>query len=223
MMTTETQNQINNGDTVIYRENYGTKPVYAVVNRVTKKQFYIILADSMEKGPYYREASGWEDTQSFQIVTRHGRSNVHLSTDENFQRLMNEHVEHQKRQAEKKAKQEERAESIRLRNEQELSEVKVAVEAAGGINTCLYAKEIMPDGSRLYMVNLPCRNEKKTWERLWIKCQKPTYSLREDEEVEMSYTYANNNSSSFSSVSTSRHKTDEDAIWNACKSQYFYN
>lgn len=127
-------------------------------------------------------------------------------------------AQEEKRQ-ENKRKQEERDQ----RSAKELAEVQSACLAMS--NWPGFVHEVLPDDSRLYRIHLPVKPDyaerKKEFEILIVRCWNDNTSWRsEDMPIRSAYTYCNGDNESFSSCSSYGTKTDEDAVWEACRNRY---
>jgi len=139
--------------------------------------------------------------------------------DDLLQLINSRHQREIDRQEQAKAERQRRADMQELRHAQELAEVKDACD--GRLPNC--REEKLTDGHRLWQFDLPVKPEhadrKKGFERVIVHCWdavRTDWSTEEEHPiVEYSFTYLNGSSSSFSSVSTDKAETDEDALWEA--------
>ncbi len=226
---------LNKGDLVFYVRNFGDRPKTGHVSRVTKTRAYVHLSPvdgDREVGAFKRES--WREGHEEAPRRKYGQSaDVYPATTEN-ERELNEQAD--KHEATQRAKKEERDRQVRERNEQianELAEVRRVMNIPEGRPAL---PQIMPDGSRIYTIDIPVHPQfierKKGWERVIVRCWgKVDYDFGKYAEtgdkdaatvkvVSAAYTYCNGNSTSFSSVSTSRYLDDEAAIWDAIRREY---
>lgn len=221
---------LNIGDRVLFVKSYGAAFEPAVVTKVTKKWAYIATDSSDDydhtKIPAFTREFRGSDTSPAQKCRYYASAAVRLDTPENRAALTECHLEVEKRAAEKRADAERREAAY----EERLAAEFAAVRAAMGMPTGMpmtRTRDTMPDGSRLYNIDIPVHPEyterKKGWERLIIRCVESSCGLFGSDDknvIESGFTYCNGSSHSFSSVSTSRYETDEDAIWDAIRRQY---
>lgn len=219
------------GDVVLVRKEFGDAPMAVAVNRVTKTQVLVTVAGRERRFDVRRgnEAWGYEEFQA----SRWSQLKLFPYTEQKEAKLIEEHKEHVKQQAKKRAAEdlrraEERADAVR-----KMAEAKAA--CGGSLFGRVRCQDTMPDGSRMYVVDIPVHpnleERKKGWERLMVRCvdveeldwdsgRDDDGNLAKTQKVEAAYTYANGASHSFASVSTSKFDSDEDALWDAVRSQY---
>ncbi len=213
---------LNKGDLVFYVRNSGDRPKTGHVSRVTKTRAYVHLSPmDGDKGVGAFKRESWRGSHEETPRRKYGQSaDIYPATEEN-ERELNEQAD--KQEATQRAKKEERDRRVQERNEQianELAEVRRVMNIPEGRPAL---PQIMPDGSRIYTIDIPVHPEyaerKKGWERVIVRCWDET-DFDSAKVVESAYTYCNGNSTSFGSVSTSRHLADETAVWDAIRSQY---
>lgn len=252
------------GDEIILHPRLDHDPVITGnVSRITKTQFRVTGTDGKEHGPFKIEG-GWfrdvslkedgttatyEDQRDPEVnVTRycwtrfahHVRKSYDKYTRCEFncpflaELAEREAAEAKKRIDDKRAAEAARQQEYADRIARELAEVK---EACGNpASICrMVLPDRMPDGSRIYTVDIPVRPQyaerKKGWERLIIRCwdgHEVNWDAPRESDgsrafiraTESAYTYCNGGSSSFTSVSTSRYSNDEEAVWDAIRSRY---
>jgi len=242
------------GDVMLLRSRYDHEPaITGNVSRTTKTQFRVTGSDGKEYGPFKMESwNQYEDRladgspasyESTEPATRfyfcrfdyrtkaYGKYDAcYFASDFAKAWLEKIRVKAERRAAEKKAVEAKRQQEYAERVAAELAEVKEACGfacATSPINPKVI-KNVMPDGSRIYTIDMPvkpCYAERKAgWERLIIRCKAAEYwDFRADVQkkgVESAYTYINGSSCSFASCSSGRFETDEDAVWDALRQQY---
>ena len=215
---------LNVGDAVLYTKNYGARPVAGNVHKVTKTQVRVTLVDGTEVGPFKREAFNGQH-EVIKSGSYRTYSAVWAKTDE-IEKNQNETADKaEKNAAEKKDAEAKRQQEYAERLAAELAEVKAAYGDRLRFGAIC---DQMPDGSRVYTVDMPvkpCYAERKAgWERVIVRCKAAEYwDFRADVQkkgVESAYTYINGSSCSFASCSSGRFETDEDAVWDALRQQY---
>ncbi len=152
---------------------------------------------------------------------------VYPFTEEMHAVLQAEADKTRKRQEEQRIERDRKEAEREAEHLRQLEEVRIACNAPMGFPMCR-CQDTMPDGSRMYVIDVPVKPEhkerKKDWERLIIRCwDVEDYEWRFEtkiSKVKSAYTYCNGDSCSFSSVSTSRYDTDHDAVWEAVRRQY---
>lgn len=144
-------------------------------------------------------------------------------SDEKLAELTKYQKDYEKYVADQKAGAQRKTAEREARHAAELAEVKLLV----GELKFSY-QQVCADGSRMYVLaDIPIKPEyrqRKLQETLIIRCKDvEDFCWRTEAKimkVEMACTYNNKTTSSFSSISTSSHATDEDAIWEAIRSRY---
>lgn len=107
-----------------------------------------------------------------------------------------------------------------------MAEVKFAMD--NGQVKYILLSEILHDGSRLYVLELPIKEEYKThkkgFQRAFVRCvnsKQYNFKTDEDEEqMEYSFSYVTGHSTSFPSCSSNYAKTDEEALWEVASYLY---
>lgn len=123
------------------------------------------------------------------------------------------------------------AEKIAARNrqlnaiaERKAKELAEARDAVGNLQSRIVFQDQLPDGSRFYLLDIPVQDAgRKGFERLIVRCmddKEDLFGRERPDSVLACYTYANAESRSFSSVSGNRHRTDEEALWEAIRAEY---
>jgi len=220
---------LNVGDAVLYMKSYGARPFAGNVHKATKTQVRVTLVDGTEVGPFKREAFNGQH-ETIKSGSDQNYSAVWAKTDEVEKNLNDAADKAEKAAAEKKDAEAKRQQEYAERLAADLAEVKAACGftcATSPINPKVI-KNVMPDGSRIYTIDMPvkpCHAERKAgWERVIVRCKAAEYwDFRADVQkkgVESAYTYINGNSYSFASCSSCRSETDEDAVWEAIRSCY---
>jgi len=224
-MTTEVKNEkkIKVGDKVIYTKDYESPPQYATVCRVTKTQFRVTIdSDKSEQGPYrYKD---WIDEFHTVSISRWHKSVVYLWKIGVFNKLADRAVKMQEDAKLRKQQRDKEKEERMQQQADALKEIQAVFDLHGGLTALTRDAYALPDGSRIWIVDVPINAQRfphKTYSHAIIRCRKAEHTIYEDCDVEMSYTYITNRDSSFSSVSSSYHRTDEDAIWDALRHIYF--
>jgi hypothetical protein len=218
---------LNLNDQVYYVKKYGDRPRTGTVTRVTKTQVRITPDGGQnELGPFKRE--GW-DGRHERIGSRSkwDGGEVYPRTTTVWETLNARADAVETARAEREAKRDQQLKERDERIAAELAEVKEAWFAKDPRSPDSFG-DIMPDGSRIYTVDIPVKPEyaerKKNWERVIVRCwdgeEIDWRNNRMKPIVESAYTYCNGSSCSFSSVSTNRTATDEEAVWDAIRSQY---
>jgi hypothetical protein len=246
------------GDVVLLRPRYDHEPVITGnVSRTSKTQFRVTGSDGKEYGPFKMESwnqhddrledgspAGYDSTDPatrfhfcrFDCRSKYDKYHAcYFNTD--FARGVLQGIRDQaiQRAEAKQAASAKRQQEYEERVTAELAEVRAAMNAPVGM-PLFRTQDTMPDGSRVYTIDLPVypkhAERKKGWERLIVRCWDgedydfAKYRETGDEAaakikvVESAYTYCNGSSGSFSSVSTSRFSSDEEAVWDACRRQY---
>ena len=244
-MTTESK-EIKVGDAMLITTKWGAKPFTASVSKVTKRQFRLTSGEGEEYGPFKLESnSKWNNKVQGSRITyfelwdsRHSRFGNHeVYFESSLEYLEETHREHAIADLEKKAEQDAHRAKAERRHNEEMETVREACGGQSGLILRTRTQETMPDGSRLYTIDAPINpryeERKGSWERLIIRCKdieeidfnKMRKGASEEEAkfkmVESNYTYCNESSSSFASISTSKHDDDAAAIWNSLHRQYF--
>ncbi len=226
------------GDRVIYTKDSESRPVLGTVNRVTKTMFYVGLdgPPDVTVGPFAQDNS-WLGQHARTRVAKYGDNSKEAAAYEYSEEKLaelNEHVDRieSRRQDEKEAA-EKRDQERADRKAKELAEVKAAWAAKYVCDPLSFGKT-MPDGSRIYVIDVPVHPEyaerKKGWERINVRCvdaETWDFMLRRDggddkvKIVESALTFTNGSASSWPSCSTERAKSDEEAVWEAMRYCYF--
>lgn len=149
---------------------------------------------------------------------------------------INDHIAEQQIQVNmKKATDAVKEQERKDRHDAEVAEVKAAWATKDLRNPTSFG-DVMPDGSRVYTLDIPVKAEyverKLGWERIIVRCKDvedydwDRLHKAENEEdakvrrVEMAMTYCNGSSHSFTSCSTEKHDSDEDGLWEAMRHCY---
>lgn len=224
-----TTNILNAGDLVYYVARHGDRPKTGSVSRVTKTQARVQLSPmdgDKEVGPFKRE--GWEGRHP--IIGSSGyRSDAHIYPVNPWnEKMLNERADQMEiDRAEKAAEAKARQERILAEVASQLTEVKTAWFANDLRNPSSFG-DTMPDGSRVYTIDIPVRpamvERKKGWERLIVRCwadeEMDWRNGGTKDVVRSAYTYCNGGTSSFASCSTGQYTTDEEAVWDAIRREY---
>lgn len=235
--------EIGVGDAYLFVESVDKEFKTCKVSKVTKATFTITLADGTTKGPFAKVTS-WgpsplnQGHEYYKSSRYGGERHYRVYPDEPDIRmeLIGRRAEELARREAKR--QEEEAKRLRWQEEQarKMEEAMDALGCHAGMPLKhMRSLETMPDGSRVYTIMLPVKPEraeqKKGWELVIIRCwdvEECDWDCPRDENgerrmvkrTEMAYTYTNGGCHSFSSVSTSKHKDDERAVWDAICDQY---
>lgn len=241
------------GDAMILQPRNDTDgAITGNVCRVTKRQFRVTGTDGNEYGPFRLEAwnlhecvledgsyAGYDSTEpatqyGWQLFESWERKSYAKYTSCTFkhewlmERAAKVKAKAELRRDEKQAAEDKRRREYAERIARELAEVKEACDNTG-LPDLEHFYKIMPDGSRIYTVDIPVHpnfaERKKGWERVIVRCwagEGYDWQKHENKPVTKSaYTYCNGSSSSFSSVSTDEYASDEDAVWDAIRSRYY--
>lgn len=215
---------------------HGLELLTGNVSKVTKTRFVVTGIDGTEKGPFkadfkmYHLDGEMQSAECFQTVN--GTENVvaFRHSDAMLEKLKADIAVQAKKTSEQIAEREAKQQSRLARLAAEMA---AAVEAVGegGLASILKNRLDLPDGSRLYTCEIPIKpieNPRKRFQMLIIRCKNLVTSRFNQETnttegrqiVKMAYTYVTDDSSSFSSVSTTEHASENDAIWSAIASEY---
>jgi hypothetical protein len=131
-------------------------------------------------------------------------------------------VREKKMEADKERADQERKERL----SREMEEVR---EACGGkipihkLEACWTITNPLPDGSRLYILNLPVKEnlkERKQFQFLFIRCKEEKWACDDQNRVTGYMSYTTGDSSSFPSYSATYGSTDEEVLWECCRCAY---
>jgi hypothetical protein len=256
-----TTNEISVGCRMIFVPSSTKQYRACVVSKTTKATFTVRFDDETVAGPFAKVLSWGPGTQGHELYKcpRYSGKDqrVYIDTPEVRAEMDARRIELLERETalmsstsryvtvffpivveRPSSKQAERA---KQRNEREieiakqLAEVKEAMLAHDNLFCLGSHVELMPDGTRFYVVNMPVHlayvDRKGGWEKLIVVCRdvedydwdSPRDKGEERKKirkVESAYTYTNASSHSFSSVSTSKYDNDESAVWDAIRHQY---
>jgi len=249
-MTSETTNEIQIDDSVLYvgSEEGGYEECKVV--RVTKTMFVIDKEPVAGRtAPYKFElntSSCWMGSDRPSVAyhayyrpsrfsgERHHR--VYRDTEDNRAMITARAMElHEKKVAERQRKAEQRA-AAEKKHADEIAEVRRVCGCSIGMPVgWIRMMDTKPDGTRLYVLNIPVKEEfasrKNDWETIMLVCRdveeidyrlsREVGEVRKVKRVESALTCINGSSSSFASVSTSKYDADEEALWDAIRYQYF--
>lgn len=232
------------------------KAITGNVSRITKKQFRVVGSDGKEHGPFKLEGwnqrkelledgsvASWESTEPATQYSWDRFEEVSYKTGDEFDACTFNHqmvadglnartIRAVSEAEEKKAAEAKRQQEYDERTARELAEVKAALGCGNGENLFIIGgpcqKSTMPDGSRVYTIDIPAHpayaERKAGWERVIVRCKDAKYYDFEAHEhkqgVEAAYTYIHGGSCSFASCSTTNYSSDEEAIWDALRRQY---
>ncbi len=215
-------NCLNTGVTVLYTEKPGAAPVDGTVCRVTKTQARVSLEDGTQVGPFKRRSASDEHvaihgTRSVPIPYH---SAVYLATEAKRQELQALADRIKQRHEEKRRAEEARQLAILEHQAVELAEAKAVLRDAG----ITWVKDTMPDGSRIYTVDMPIKPEnrrKRTWERLIVHCR-DFDDQGERPSVDAKWVYCNDQHSGFGlGLQSGRiYANDEDVVWDMIRDRY---
>ncbi len=216
------------GARVIFRKTFGSQPVRTQVVRVTKSGMF-----ECEAAPgLLFKAARYGAQQSFETQGVMKDGTCWPFSEERWAEAQKIYAEAEARRAEKERERQESRDARELASRLQMASTQLAL--GGSLLGVVRAREVHPDGSRSYWLAIPVKSElaerKAGFEMLWVRCKDSERfdfqaSRNEDGDhvrkvVQAAYTYANGNSSSFASVSTSTYASDEEALWASIDSQY---
>ena len=222
----EVKQQLAVGDKVIVcKDGYGSLPEVDTVSRVTKTGQISISSAGMArfKNKGYLNNSGYKSaTDDY----RWKNANVYVYSDEKLRRLEEEYREKEDEQKQRKAAKEQRyrdelAETLAAFGGDVMAATRSPNPAVPG--NCW----TLPDGSRLYLVDLPIRpdrdDRKAGYEILIVRCKDvgpDHWKYGTMAKVESNASWINGKSCGFPSSSSTFHATDHDAILDAARYCY---
>jgi len=229
-MKIETKDNLAVGDVMLLVREIGSAPETVNIDRLTKTQIQVRSAASPWR---FKRKRCWmapnKPSGAYEPVSRGWPTGGALLYDyslETVKMLAKKHEACKQQSTEKKAERERRENENEERHRQELAEVKAVTNGV----LALQWQETKPDGSRLYVFNLPINpqhaDRKKEWETMIVHCwnaKRCDFDIDEREEadvIEYAVTYCNGSNGSFGSISISYAKTEEDALWEAARRQY---
>lgn len=222
---------------VLYVVRDGAEFQEGTVTKVTKATFkFVTDHNGKEHGPF-SNAPNWNKEYEVWKAPKWGRdARVVEDTIVNRQEIIDRNA---RLQAEREQKVLQAKIRQQEREEEEARQLEVVMDACGCHSGLplkqMRSMETMPDGSRIYTLVIPVKPEyverKKGWELIIVRCKDVDdmdWDSPRDENgdrkmirlVEAAYTYTNGESYSFASISTSKYKNDQDAVWDAIRSQY---
>jgi hypothetical protein len=217
------------GDKVLFTvsDSVSAAFVEGSVTRVTKKQARAILQDGKEVGPFERESRNRDGyyAQSLVVPSRQFRY-LYEDTLANREELTRRFEGRKEASRRKREEADQRRREFEERIAAELKEVREAMKTPMGM-PMFRMQDTLPDGSRMYMVDIavhPSYGERKGgWQRMIIRCNKSNMSniFGDCKPVEMSYSYSHGGTSSFASCSSNQFASDEEAVWDAIRREYF--
>lgn len=218
---------IKAGDTVLVVRHYGDEIDEALVHRVTPTRHICVKKGEVDWGRYH-----FVNPMGCYVQWKKGlatRFRIYENTPENMEKLIQQRDQKRADDQQKKMDREKKAAEDLARQQAERAEVQRRWKELYGETPIYQSSELLPDGSRLYVLNLPVNpnsaERKKGYEVLLVRCTDATrYDYESNEDVpvvEWAMTYINGRTSSFSCVSTQQSKTDEDALWEAAVHCYF--
>lgn len=209
------------GQTVLFVRSYGDKPVETKVTKVTRTgQFYL------EGKPDRWNAQGYGICR-----TTIGR----VYPMECLCELNEAHTNANARREEKRQAEEKRQTECEERLAKELAETDAAMTAGLSRGLFVSAPSIMPDGSRIYTVRMPVKEEmtarKGEWEFLVVRvisinfedpiCASEMWRRSDgDNKVRFAVTWTNKSSGSWPSCSEAYATDDQQALRLACNRVY---
>ena len=241
-MTIETTIQVS--DRMLYVKDELSPFQPCEVTKIAKCSFRVSFTGGNKAGPFRLNA--WCDRDGMKIYDllqkpRYSRNRERVvvvpDTPENRECLNEARNRLMELKEERKKNEEKKRRAYEKEVAEQLEEVKLACgcdphPGAKGL-PAIRMQETKPDGRRLYVINLPVKAEyaerKMGWETIIVCCHDVKdydWSRIGDEEIkevtkiEMAYMYSNGSSYSFSSISTSKYDTEEEAIWDAVRRQY---
>ena len=218
-------NKLNVGDVVILRKNGSTKPETTNVDSVTAAGNFRVYAAPGILFSGDRWADGYAPRE------KRRDEMVYLYTEEKLAEVMKRWNDNAAAAEAKKVEREEAHKKAAERHAAELVEVKLAM---GGF-MMVRAREVMPDGSRIFWVNLPIKpsvaERKVGFEVMFVRLKDvEDYDWdapsgpdghKKVKKVELVYSYLNGGSCSFASVSAEKCGSDEEALWEAARRLYY--
>lgn len=224
------------GNKVLYVAKDGAQFEEGTVTKVTKATFKCTTLDDKEHGPF-SNAPNWRKEYELYKAPKWGRdARVCEDTPANRQEIIDRNARLQAEREERTQKAKIRQQQIEERAARELEEAMDACGCHAGMPIKqMRMMETMPCGTRLYTLVIPVHPEyverKKGWQMIIVTCRDVEdydWDAPRDADggrkmvhmVESAYTYTSGNGGSFSSVSTSKYKNDEQAVWDAIRREY---
>ena len=231
----ETTKTLNVGDYVLYRKGWGHKPVKTTVRKMSKAGWPSISLEPTGEGLVLDPAKFLQfkpvrwvsptDLVEYELKGVGSRTFGQLASwsPEVTEKWEAEHAKAEETRKEKEADQAKRKAE---REERTRTEMDAVADAIGTPWKAVTFQETLPDGSRLILLALPVKPDqverKKGFERVLVRLhtsqdQRP---WNEGKTVEMHLSYVNGSSGSFPSCSGEWFKSDDDALWEACRYVY---
>lgn len=225
------------GTKVLYVVRDGAEFQEGVVTKVTKATFkFTTTHDGKERGPF-SNVPNWVKVYELYKAPKWGRDQkVFEDTPANRQEIIDRNARLQAEREQKALQAKIRQEKRESEEAQQLEEVMDACGCHSGLPLKqMRSMETMPDNNRVYTLVIPVKPEyaerKVGWELIIVRCkdvEEMDWDSPRDENgdrkmihrVEAAYTYTNGNSYSFSSISTSKYKNDQAAVWDCIRNQY---
>ncbi len=213
---------LNVGDRVIYSK-YGNAPVQTTVRKVTKAGWIRLYAP--ETNEMFKPSQ--HEKKCYYANVRNQRAAVVFPfSQEKFDELLIRYNQIQANKKAKRQKEQQRQVDLLAERQRELDEVQALLNA--DLDSCTLHKTILPDGSRLRTMQLPVQADltarKGDFEVLVARLKDVEEMNWEtgvmESKVELHLTSCNGQSCSWPSYSTTRHDTDEEALWEAVRRIY---
>lgn len=212
------------GDSVIYVSTYGAQPIRTKVVKITMKGGLRIAESEHLFRSTFRDGA-------YGAIGTYGGVMLYDDTEKVWNDAMADFQKSQQAKQEKADEQQRQRDECNQEPARQLVEVQDLLLRNGQTPApelwdCL-SQRTLRDGSRLYQMDLPVHpdytNRKEGFEVLLVRCKTidKEHAWEEGKPIEMAYTYVNGRTNSFSSISTSNHASDEEAIWEAIR--YCYN
>jgi hypothetical protein len=215
-MPTHAETKVKIGDRMILRKKYREMPIDTRVTSTTKCTIHV--AGCMET----LKASGEWD-YPYRAMGK-SQAVAYPWSQEMWDELVKGHNDLKERE---KKKEEDRERADQERKERLRKEMEEVKETCGGKLPVELSRSFsyLPDGSRLYVLNLPVKEKlkerKKGFQILFIRCKDNERLWREEEEkVEGRMSYVTGDYSCFPSVSSTYGSTDEEVLWEYCRYAY---
>lgn len=233
-----TPEEVAPGRVMIYRECWGSKPMLTNIGSITKKfwiKTHVPSNDGKMVPKTFRPNSGYGSNKEWQGALG-SNGYLYLYSKERFDEYTKIYTDNEKVKAEKKERE---ALKKAKKDAEEKAKIETVKKLCGTVEAITLLSEVLPDGSRFYVLNVPVNPEYVTrkngsgrhgskipanspaYERLVIRLVSEIHWFDSKEKVEAFMTFANGSSSSWGSCSGEFYNTDDEAIW-GCLTDVYY-